>query len=345
MAASLEFVQRAIATAQAEILEAAVQQAFSALPEESCVAVALSGGADSLAMAAVATKAANSCGVTLKLFHIHHGLYPQADEWVQAVKRIADDLGVFLVIQHVQVDQNLGLGIEGAARDARYLAFAEMSKEHAVDAILLGHHQQDQAETVLLRLLRGTGVQGLAAMKSDHTRNGVRLLRPWLDIDRAVILRLAKALAAEVGWQAVQDPSNRDERYARGALREKVIPALLSRWPSWVDAVTRHARQAAEATQILNQVAEEDLSKLDIDSTDESFSLKSWRELSPARQTLVMRYWLQKQGVQMPSERRLAELIKQLRQLHALGHDRSLQWQHGLIKVSCVRGRVILVSS
>ena len=93
MAASLEFVQRAIATAQAEVLEAAVQQAFSALPEESCVAVALSGGADSLAMAAVATKAANSCGVTLKLFHIHHGLYPQADEWVQAVKRIADDLG------------------------------------------------------------------------------------------------------------------------------------------------------------------------------------------------------------------------------------------------------------
>ncbi|PRY99478.1 tRNA(Ile)-lysidine synthase [Jezberella montanilacus] len=345
MSASPEFVHRAIATAQADELAVAVRQAFSVLPPASSVAVALSGGADSLALAAVATAVANTCDVTVKIFHIHHGLYAEADNWVQAVKKIADDLGVFLVIQHVQVDQNLGLGIEGAARDARYTAFAEMAKEHGVDAILLGHHQQDQAETVLLRLLRGTGVQGLAAMKPDHIRNGLRLLRPWLDIDRAVVLRLAQALAAEVGWQAVQDPSNRDERYARGALREKVIPALLSRWPSWVDAVTRHARQAAEATQILNEVAEDDLSKLDIDSADKSFSLSSWRDLSPTRQKLVMRFWLQKQAVQMPSERRLGELIKQLRQLHALGHDRSLQWQHGPIKVSCVRGRVILVSS
>jgi tRNA(Ile)-lysidine synthase len=220
-----------------------------------------------------------------------------------------------------------------------------MSKEHGVDAILLGHHQQDQAETVLLRLLRGSGVQGLAAMKSDHVRLGLRLLRPWLEINRSVLLRFVHALTNEVGWLPVQDPSNTDKRYARGALRQQVIPALQQRWPTWVEALSRHARQAADATQILNDVAQQDLARLEVNAADHSFSLKCWRELNPARQTLVTRYWLQQQGIQMPSERRLAELIRQLRQLHALGHDRGLQWQHGKITVTCARGRVALLTS
>jgi len=280
----------------------------------------------------------------IKLFHIHHGLYEQADQWARDVRQLAEQLGVFVVIQHVQVDQNLGLGVEGAARDARYAAFVDMAREHGVDAILLAHHKQDQAETVLLRLLRGTGVQGLAAMKPDHVRRGLRLIRPWLDIDRSVILRFVAALKDEIGCSVVQDPSNSDVRYARGALREQVIPALRQRWPTWVDALTRHARQAAQATQILNEVAADDFSHLEPAPDGASFSLKLWRELSPARQTLVLRFWLQEQGVQMPSERRLAELMRQLRQLHALGHDRSLEWKHGATVVSCVQGRVAVRS-
>ena len=335
-----EIVHRALAAAETPALEAAIRASLAVLPPDACLAVGVSGGADSLALAALATLVARSCGLEIKLFHIHHGLYEQANDWARDVKKVADDLGVFVVIQHVQVDQNLGLGIEGAARDARYAAFAEMALEHGVDAILLAHHRQDQAETVLLRLLRGSGVQGLAAMKHDHIRAGLRLLRPWLDSERESILRFVAALQAEANWSVVQDPSNSDPRYARGALRELVIPVLSQRWPSWVQSLTRHARQAAEVSQVLNEVAASDLAKLEFDAHDHSFSLKSWRELSPARQTLVTRFWLSQQGLQMPSERRLAELIKQLRQLHALGHDRSLQWQHGATTVSCSQGRV-----
>jgi tRNA(Ile)-lysidine synthase len=106
--------------------------------------------------------------------------------------------------------------------------------------------------------------------------------------------------------------------------------------------LVRHAKQAGEANEVLAEVAALDLASLGVDPVNQSFSLVAWRALSVARQALVVRYWLQEQGVAMPGERRLAELLRQLRQLHALGHDRELLWQHGGVAVRCRQGRVAL---
>jgi tRNA(Ile)-lysidine synthase len=322
----------------------ALQLALANIPSEQAVAVALSGGTDSVALALVAEQVCAQRGQPLFFFHIHHGLMPEADAWAEHLAEFARALKVTLLVRHVQVDLGQGLGTEASAREARYQALAALAREHQVAAILLAHHQQDQAETVLLRLLRGAGVLGLSAMQDDVSRQGMRLLRPWLEIERAELMAIAQDYASRTGWQAVEDPSNADPHYKRGAFRTELMPVLEQHWPAWRQTLVRHARQAADVSDILDEVAALDWQTLEPDASGQSFSLKAWRGLSPARQALVLRYWLDQQQVAMPGERRLADLMRQLRQLHALGHDRELLWQHGSHTVRCLRGRVSLSS-
>lgn len=323
-------------------LKALLINALRPLAPEAPLAVALSGGADSVALALIAAEHCADTNRSLSFFHIHHGLMAEADAWVAHLQQFSQELNIPLHVRHVHVDRAAGLGIEGAARDARYLALAQLCHEHGVVALLLAHHRQDQAETVLLRLLRGTGVSGLAAMRADVQRGGMRLLRPWLEVERAELLAVAQAFEQRTGWAAVQDPSNTDPTYARGALRSALAPVLNTYWPAWCQTLVRHAKQAGEANEVLAEVAALDLASLEVNTEDQSFSLFAWRALNEARQALVVRYWLQEQGVAMPGERRLAELLRQLRQLHALGHDRELLWQHGAVAVRCKQGRVVL---
>jgi len=323
-------------------LHTLLTKALEPLGSEAPIAVALSGGADSVALALIAVEHCTATRRPLYFFHVHHGLMAQADAWVAHLQQFSQALKIQLQVRHVQVDLAAGLGIEGAARDARYLALAQLCTEHGVAALLLAHHRQDQAETVLLRLLRGTGVSGLAAMQVDVQRGGMRLLRPWLEVERAELLAVAQAYEQRTGWVAVQDPSNTDPKYARGALRSELAPVLNTYWPAWCQTLVRHAKQAGEANEVLAEVAALDLAALDVKPEDQSFSLLAWRSLSAARQALVVRHWLQEQGVAMPGERRLADLLRQLRQLHALGHDRELLWQHGAMAVRCKQGRVLL---
>ena len=325
-------------------LSALLKKALEPLASEASIAVALSGGADSVALALIAAEHCADRARPLYFFHVHHGLMAQANEWVAHLQQFSHELNIPLQVRHVQVDLAAGLGIEGAARDARYLALTQLCHEQGVAALLLAHHRQDQAETVLLRLLRGTGVSGLAAMRADVQRGGMRLLRPWLEVERAELLAVAQAYEQRTGWAAVQDPSNTDPTYARGALRSALAPVLNTYWPAWCQTLVRHAKQAGEANEVLAEVAALDLAALDVKPEDQSFSLLAWRALSAARQALVVRYWLQEQGVAMPGERRLAELLRQLRRLHALGHDRELLWQHGSVAVRCKQGRVVLSS-
>ena len=322
----------------------ALQQALANLASDQAVAVALSGGTDSAALALVAAQVCKQRAQPLYFFHIHHGLMSEADAWAEHLAELARTLEVSLFVRHVQVDLGQGLGTEASARQARYHALAELAGEHQVAAILLAHHQQDQAETVLLRLLRGAGVLGLSAMQDDVQRQGMRLLRPWLEIERVDLVAIVRAFTEHTGWQAVEDPSNADPQYKRGAFRTDLVPVLERHWPAWRQTLVRHAKQAVEATQVLNEVAASDWLTLEPDALGLSFSLKAWRLLSPARQALVLRYWFAQQQLAMPGERRLADLMRQLRQLHALGHDRELLWQHGSHAVRCLRGRVLLAS-
>lgn len=322
----------------------ALQQALTNFSSDQAVAVALSGGTDSVALALVAAEVCAQRAQPLYFFHIHHGLMPEADAWAEHLSELSRALAVPLIVRHVRVDLGQGLGTEASAREARYQALAELAAEHQVAAILLAHHQQDQAETVLLRLLRGAGVLGLSAMQEDVERQGLRLLRPWLEIERADLVAIAHDYAHRTGWHAVEDPSNIDPQYKRGAFRTELVPVLEQHWPAWRQTLVRHARQAADVSEILEEVVALDWQTLEPEASGQSFSLKAWRDLSPARQALVLRYWLDQQQLAMPGERRLADLMRQLRQLHALGHDRELLWQHGSHTVRCLRGRVSLSS-
>ena len=325
-----------------ETLLAAVRDSLSGLPQHESVAVAVSGGADSAMLAVHASLAAREAGRAVRLFHVHHGLQATADGWAEHVGALAQRLDVPLDVVRVSVDTQAGLGIEAAARNARYEALAGLAARHGVQAILLAHHHYDQAETLLLRLLRGTGPRGMAGMARAMTRDGICYLRPWLGIRRPVILRQAQRWFEATGWQVVADPSNLDTRYGRGAVRSLLAPVLDARWPGWRDSLARHGRQAAEANVILDEVAEADFAGLDPDAAGLSFSLAAWRELAPAHQVLVLRHWFSRHGVAMPTETRLAELVRQLRQLHALGHDRQMLFAHDTVQVRCRRGRVML---
>lgn len=318
-----------------------VRETLLALPSRPArIAAAVSGGADSAMLAVAAAHVARAQGIELLLFHVHHGLQALADGWAAHVQALGRMLGATVVQARVQVASDSGKGVEAAAREARYAMLARLARQHGVIGVLLAHHRDDQAETVLLRLLRGAGLQGMAAMSTATVRDGVQYLRPWLGTGREAIRAAAARLADERGWHAVDDPTNADPRYTRAAVRTRLAPVLDERWPGWQAILARHARHMADAAQVLGEVAEADLQGLEPSPDRRSFSLAAWRRLSPARQAHVLRYWLAGQGAAMPSDARLADLLRQLRQLHALGHDRQLRVEHAGLAVRCHRGRV-----
>jgi len=320
----------------------AVRQAFAAHPHAR-IAIALSGGGDSamLALAAVAVvREAELSARSVRAFHVHHGLFVEADRWADHVRALCAGLDLPLDVVHVDVARNTGRGIEAAAREARYAAFAQMAADAGIDTLWMAHHRDDQAETVLLRLLRGSGVAGMGGMAAHTHRAGLTLVRPWLDIDRDAIRVAAERFAEATGWVPVDDPSNADAAYTRAAVRTLLAPVLNARWPQWRGILARHARHMREASEILAEVAEDDLARLEPSPDGASVSLAAWRTLSPARQRQVLRFWLDRMGARMPTDARLGELARQLRQLHSLGHDRQLRWQHGAFCIVCVRGRI-----
>ena len=319
----------------------ALRTALAALPSAPVrLAVGLSGGIDSTMLAVTATELARESSIPLCFFHVHHGLQVAADDWARQVQALGALLTVSVYEARAKISELAGQGIEAAAREARYQAFVNLAHEHQVDHILLAHHRDDQAETVLLRLLRGAGVQGMAAMAPHTRRDGVVYVRPWLEIDRCHILAAGEHFAYIHDWFAVNDPTNSDPCYTRAAVRTVLTPVLNQRWPGWQVIVARHARQMADAAEILAEVAHADLNSLDLADEGRSFSLAKWRGLSRARQVQVLRYWLATQGTRMPSDARLSNLSRQLMQLHSLGHDRLMKVEHAGHVIYCHRGRV-----
>lgn len=306
------------------------------------VALAVSGGPDSAMMAVELALLAQQIGGQPHIFHIHHGLQASADQWREHVHDLAQLLGLPCHSMAVSVAADTGKGTEAAARDARYQAMRQLGDRLGVDHIFLAHHRDDQAETVLLRLLRGTGPTGLAAMAPVSSRNGLTFLRPWLNIPRAAVLQQMQCFFMASGWAPVYDPTNHDARYTRSAVRERLAPALNQRWRGWQAVLARHAQLAAQTAEILQEVAEADLQGLAPSADGYSFCLKRWRALSPARQAQALRYWLQQCGQRAPTEARLNDIVRQLRGLHALGHDRQMRVRHADAVIACRQGRVIL---
>src|SRR5690606_22303719 len=232
--------------------------------------------------------------VTIRAIHVHHGLSPHADAWADHCRGECARLGIELSLVSVQVGEVQGQGLEAAARQVRYQAFHEQLAEG--DILLLAHNRNDQAETLLLNLMRGAGVGGLAGMPRQRRLGQGLLFRPLLDWTRSELEEIARA------WQLtwVEDESNQDEALARNYLRHQVIPALERQWPAAVSRIARSGDWCREADDLLEELAAEDLRRVLDDA--QSLCLHRLAGLSAIRQRHLLRYWLQSAGFGFPGE-------------------------------------------
>ncbi|MHA6494331.1 tRNA lysidine(34) synthetase TilS [Pseudomonas borbori] len=252
--------------------------------------IALSGGLDSTVLLhLLASQVQRESLPALSALHISHGLQPVAEQWPAHCRQLCDALGVPLQVEQVRVPA--GASIERAAREARYVAFEAALAPGEV--LLLAQHRDDQAETLLFRLLRGAGVQGLTAMPVSRPLGKGRLLRPLLQCSRAELL--AYAHQHQLTW--VEDPSNVDSHFSRNYLRHQVMPTLLARWPQATQSIARAAQHLTEAAQLLDELAQQDLMAAQAPSALAwlelpSLSLPALAALGDARQRNALRYWL-----------------------------------------------------
>ncbi len=229
----------------------------------------------------------------IRAVHVHHGLQAQAEDWAEHCARMSERMGVQYQLCRVAVTSAADLGIEAAAREARYAALREAMS--AGDVLMLAQHQQDQAETLMLQLFRGGGVAGMAAMPAITEFKPGWLLRPLLAITRAEL----ESYAAEQDLQWVEDPSNHDIGQDRNYLRNKLLPLLRERWPGLDGVLARTAAHMGEATTLLDELAILDASQAAIG--EDVLSVEALRGLSSERCRNLMRYWLRSRGLPPPS--------------------------------------------
>lgn len=268
-------------------------------PEER-LTVGLSGGCDSVVLLHVLV----ALGLVgrLQAVHVHHGLSPNADAWAKFCVEYCHRLDVALTIRKVEVPTGSGLGLEAAARNARYAAFAETAGNN----LLLAHHRGDQAETVLFNLLRGTGVAGAAGIPAERRQGGLRLLRPLLDVSRTEL----EVYALEAGLKWVEDESNQNRALTRNFLRHETLVALGQRFPRVESSLAQAAENFAEAHALLDELAELDWQQV---GDGDAAQLAELRQLSNSRLKNLLRYRLRALGWRAPVASRLDEFVRQLR--------------------------------
>ena len=312
-------------------VRAAVASALAqTLPAGGRVGIALSGGRDSIVLldAAHAVATARRCDIVG--LHVHHGLSHNADAWAGFCRAACEERRLPFATRYVQVPRAPRASLEAAARAARYAALAELADEQRVDALLVAHHADDQAETLLLQLLRGAGPPGLAAMPPARSDGGKTWLRPFLALPRARL----EAYAAVHALRYVDDESNADARHRRNALRERVVPALRSIAPGYPVTLARAARHQAEAAALLDDLARLDAQHALVDATLDRAALQA---LEPPRARNLLRWFLAHHGLRAPSAARLDEMLHQLR---AASADARVALRHAGAEVGVHRGRI-----
>ncbi|QAX82074.1 tRNA lysidine(34) synthetase TilS [Candidatus Pseudomonas adelgestsugas] len=252
--------------------------------------IAFSGGLDSTVLLYfLATMAKTETLPKLNVIHVNHGLQTAADAWLSHCQTVCNSLCVPLQVIHVQVQA--GASLECAARNARYKAFIEVTGVGEV--LITGQHCNDQAETLLLQLLRGAGVRGLSAMPMYRQLAGGHLVRPFLSISRAQL----EAYANEYRLQWIEDNSNADTKFSRNYLRHCIFPLLIERWPQAIASLARAAKHIGEAQYLLDELAVIDQQTASQPSpfpwlTLPSLALAPLRKLSDTRQRNALRHWL-----------------------------------------------------
>ncbi len=261
------------------------------------IAVGLSGGIDSVVLLHVLRSGLRLGSQRISAIHVNHQISAKAGSWATHCRRYCRALGVALKVAKVVVPR--GNSTEAAARKARLAVFAET----AADVVALAHHRDDQAETLMLQLLRGAGPRGLAGMPAFTAGTPV-LWRPLLEVPRSAI----EAYARHHRLQWVEDDSNADRAYLRNFLRHDVLPLIESRVPGTRVVLARGARLQYEASDLLDALATQDISG---HAHAGRIATAALLDLSPHRARNALRYFLRGNGVTMPESGRLDELLRQ----------------------------------
>lgn len=250
----------------------------------SALLVGFSGGLDSTVLLHALAEGPHA-RAGLRAIHVHHGLHPDADAWAERCRQFCQTLGVPLSIARVVVARDAGNGLEAAARDARHAAFVCELRDG--ECLVLAHHQDDQAETVLLRLMRASGMDGLGAMRPRRAFGRGQLLRPLLSVPRSCL----ESYAATRGLHWQEDPSNTDLRHDRNYLRHVLMPALVQRWPNAAAALSRSAQLHAGQSTALVRQAQRILVAQPGDDRG-SLSVDLLLSLEDAERSQVLRQWV-----------------------------------------------------
>lgn len=279
-------------------------QAIAAFGPALPLAVGFSGGADSTAL--LAACAARWPG-QVRAFHVHHGLQAAADDFERHCQAVSLRLGVPFEVLRVDARHAPGASPEDSARRARYEAFGALARmdtaQGAIKSIAIGHHADDQVETVLLALSRGAGLPGLAAMPARAERGGLTIHRPLLRVKAADI----RAWLATQGLPWIDDPSNLDAHYTRNRIRAVLLPALAQAFPQFHATFARSAAHAAQAQTLLAELAAQDLA-----AVGQPPRIAALQGLSAARQANALRHWLTQAHGCAPSAAQLEELLRQI---------------------------------
>ncbi|MCB1982759.1 MAG: tRNA lysidine(34) synthetase TilS, partial [Rhodoferax sp.] len=254
-------------------------------------------------------RAARALGLQVHALHVHHGLQPDADAWTrrlaaQCRRWARGGLPVTLHVQRLAGAPAAGDSVEAWARRERYAALAAMARAAGCDTVLLAQHRRDQAETVLLQLLRGAGPHGLAAMPTTSRLGPGWLLRPLLEVDRSELLDYA----LEHGLHWIEDVSNADTRFDRNYLRQRILPLLRERWPAVGRNLARSARWCAETADWLDADADADLARVAAQRPD-ALHIPALRELGEPRQRNALRRWLRRLGLPVPDSQQLRHIL------------------------------------
>jgi tRNA(Ile)-lysidine synthase len=279
--------------------------------------VAYSGGLDSHSLLHLLTACREQLAVSIEAVHVHHGLQSAADHWAEHCQQVCRQLNVPLTIVHVEAKAAKGESPEAVARKARYAALQNLVREG--DVLLTAQHRDDQAETLLLQLFRGSGSRGQAAMPRQRVFGAGEHWRPLLDTGRDELRHYAEQ--QQLNW--MDDPSNLNTAFDRNYLRHEVMPVLQRRWPGIEETLGRVASQQAENETLLEVLAAQDMQGLL--GADHSLSLAGLTGLNAARQRNVLRLWLREQGLALPSRRKLLQVQ---RDMLGAGEDRNphLDW-------------------
>jgi tRNA(Ile)-lysidine synthase len=286
-------------------LESVVADALgSALTPGANLLLGLSGGIDSVVLLDVLAALAPEMRFSLRALHVNHGISPNAARWAAFCEAMCHARGIPCSVERVDISPYRALGVEGAARQARYEALAR----HAADFVVLAQHRDDQAETVLLQLARGAGVRGLAGMPQARALSGtgVQVLRPLLSVPRRAI----EAHAQKHGLRWIEDESNSNVELRRNFIRARVLPLMEEKLPAVRSAITRTAANLADASVLLDQLAEIDLAAV---AVEDALRVRGLTELGAARAGNALRRWCELRGAPWPGRALIAEVLRQAR--------------------------------